>query len=48
MICTTKYIVINNLIIRFYEFENLEELRAFDGRYKRNNGNVALELVQGL
>ncbi|MBF1011146.1 MAG: phosphotransferase, partial [Lachnoanaerobaculum sp.] len=28
-----------------YEFENLEELRAFDDRYKENSGNVALELI---
>lgn len=28
-----------------YEFENLEELRTFDDRYKENSGNVALELI---
>ena len=28
-----------------YEFENLEELRAFDDKYKENSGNVALELI---
>ena len=28
-----------------YEFENLEELRAFDSKYKEKSGNVALELI---
>ena len=28
-----------------YEFENLEELRSFDDKYKENSGNVALELI---
>lgn len=28
-----------------YEFENLEELRSFDYRYKEKSGNVALELI---
>ena len=28
-----------------YEFENLEELRAFDDKYKEKSGNVALELI---
>ena len=28
-----------------YEFENLEELRAFDNKYMENSGNVALELI---
>lgn len=28
-----------------YEFENLEELRSFDDKYRENSGNVALELI---
>ena len=28
-----------------YEFENLEELRSFDDKYKENSGNVALEII---
>ena len=28
-----------------YEFENLEELRNFDDRYREKSGNIALELI---
>lgn len=28
-----------------YEFENLEELRSFDDKYRENSGNVALEII---
>lgn len=30
-----------------YEFENLEELRLFDSKYKTNSGNAVLEYIAG-
>lgn len=30
---------------KVYEFENLEELRSFDDRYREKSGNIALELI---
>ncbi len=31
-----------------YEFENLEELRAFDGKYNEDSGSEAMRLVSGV
>ena len=31
-----------------YEFENLEELRVFDEKYRNNSNNAAMELVAGV
>ena len=31
-----------------YEFENLEELRVFDEKYRNNSNNAAMELISGV